>query len=336
MVNTPIQIAVAVAPKVTGFISLLASSFLTHYVGSSKERRLKLVNRIILGLSISDVVFSFAVAFLSTWPVPSNTASNLVFGAAGNRATCRAQGFVDQWSGRSSYVYNAVLSIYYVLVVRFGIKEAMLKRWEWLMHLPPLLVGLGTAITILSTDTIHYTGGWTCWISDFPLNCSQTEGVTCQAGQNALLYRLWFNSVPLWICEIIITVAMLLIFLTVYKFEHASAKYSQALAGGESHKQSRRTARQAFLYTFAFYVTWFFTTFRIIEGLVHGHNPSGNVTFFLEALLLPLQGFWNCVIFLRPRYQQLRAREGLTRMQALCRLASPARSIPSSTRPNSS
>ena len=66
--NTSIQIAVAIAPKVTGFISLVASTFLTYYVLSSKERRSKVVNRLILGLSISDILFSLFVAFMSTWP----------------------------------------------------------------------------------------------------------------------------------------------------------------------------------------------------------------------------------------------------------------------------
>ena len=169
------------------------------------------------------------------------------------------------------------------------------------MHIPSVSVELGTAIYLLFTNSFHFTGSWTCWISEYPLNCSVTEGVTFQAGQNACLYRLWLNCVPLWTCGIIITCTMVSIYLTLYRAEKATT--AQYITGTNSaneskNSQTKSAATQALLYNLAFYITWFFTTFPIIEGLFYDFNPSGNTTFFLEVL----QGLWNCVIYLRPRY----------------------------------
>ena len=119
------KIAVAIVPKITGFLSFVASIFLSSYVLISKERRSKIANWILLGLSISDISFSSVSAFMSTWPVPTDTRSNLVFIVVG--FTCEAQCFFDQWSAQSSYPYNAVLA--FTTFELFGSKWPILS-WK--------------------------------------------------------------------------------------------------------------------------------------------------------------------------------------------------------------
>jgi len=65
-------------------------------------------------------------------------------------------------------------------------------------------------------------------------------------------------------------------------------------------KKSRMIAIQGLLYVGAFYVTWLFPTISRITELVAGSNYFP--IQFLDAFLLPLQGFFNFFIYIRPRY----------------------------------
>jgi hypothetical protein len=64
--------------------------------------------------------------------------------------------------------------------------------------------------------------------------------------------------------------------------------------------KSRKIAVQGLLYVGAFYVTWLFPTISRITELVAGRNYFP--IQFLDTLLIPLQGFFNFFIYIRPRY----------------------------------
>jgi hypothetical protein len=52
------------------------------------------------------------------------------------------------------------------------------------------------------------------------------------------------------------------------------------------------------LYLCAFYVTWLFPT---IKRLMELGNKNSFVVQFLDSTLLPLQGLFNFIIYMRPR-----------------------------------
>jgi hypothetical protein len=62
--------------------------------------------------------------------------------------------------------------------------------------------------------------------------------------------------------------------------------------------RSRQIAIQGMLYLCAFYVTWLFPT---IKRLMELGNENSFVVQFLDSTLLPLQGFFNFIIYMRPR-----------------------------------
>jgi hypothetical protein len=73
-------------------------------------------SQIMLGMSVFDVVGAFAWA-LSTAPIPKYNKdgdSTYIYGAIGNNATCKLQGFLIQLSFTSIF-YNVALSMYYLL-----------------------------------------------------------------------------------------------------------------------------------------------------------------------------------------------------------------------------
>jgi len=55
----------------------------------------------------------------------------------------------------------------------------------------------------------------------------------------------------------------------------------------------------------AFYVTWFFPT---ISRFLDFAGEKNYAIQFLDTLLLPLQGFFNCFVYLRPSIQRYRRR----------------------------
>ena len=76
---------------------------------------------------------------MGTWPIPIGTKG--VYLASGNKATCDAQGFFQQFFGVAPPLYNGSLAVYYFLIIRYGWKNGnpKLKVAEKLLHAVPLL-----------------------------------------------------------------------------------------------------------------------------------------------------------------------------------------------------
>jgi hypothetical protein len=176
--------AVAILPKFAAFPSILGSLFIVQHVLRSKKRRNRVYHRILLFMNINDFIWSIK-AFVSTWPIPDGTF--YVHGAHGTTGTCTAAGFLGQGGSLTSILYNGSLTLFFLLVVRYGWKEAYIKRKvePWL-HAVPFAVGWSTAIAGLPL-TLYNAFGWTCWINSYPFGC--VDNVNCQRGDNAGIYR---------------------------------------------------------------------------------------------------------------------------------------------------
>jgi hypothetical protein len=113
------------------------SCFIIYDTTKTREIRRKVVNQLMLVLSIFDMIGSCAYAF-TTLPLP---AEDYVYGSHGNDATCKVQGFFIQVGTISAYV-NVSLAVYYLLVVKMGTSERELKKkLIWLVSCP-IVVGM--------------------------------------------------------------------------------------------------------------------------------------------------------------------------------------------------
>lgn len=82
---------------------------------------------------------------------------------------------------------------------------------------------------------------------------------------------------------------------------------------GQRTKLSQKVTVQALLYIVFFFLTWIFPMVQFVVA-----NQTGNLLFPLLALttiLNPLQGFYDALIYARPRYLQYRAREAARRRE---------------------
>jgi hypothetical protein len=88
------QKILSIVPVITGFLSLLGSSFIIYLIYKEREKKLKKTyHRLLLGISISDWLNS-ARACTSSFLMPRGTPG--VWKAQGTQATCEVQGFFAQ------------------------------------------------------------------------------------------------------------------------------------------------------------------------------------------------------------------------------------------------
>jgi rhamnose transport system substrate-binding protein len=154
--------ALAIIPKVTGTISFSCSLFLASYILCSVKRRSSVFGRIMVGLSIADM-FSSAMWFLSTWPMPANS-SWLHWGAAGTTQSCSTQGFFLQLGLCTATFYQMTLLMYYFLTIVREWRESQIKKLEIFFHLVSCSVGLATSIAGLALKMYNpVSRGSVCW-----------------------------------------------------------------------------------------------------------------------------------------------------------------------------
>jgi hypothetical protein len=200
--NRQQQIALAVIPKVSSVLSLFGSAWIIiEVLTDSDVNKLHLsYHRLLFAMSIYDVLESTG-NFFSTWPIPAETEG--VIWSSGTTVTCSAQGFFLTL-GVAVPIYNAMLSLYYVLVIRYHFTEKTLRQWvEPTMHGIVFVWAFGTALYSTSTGLLNNANLW-CWIAPLPADCLDSwrygdEG-NCVRGDNAWIYRFAFYFAPLWFC----------------------------------------------------------------------------------------------------------------------------------------
>ena len=261
-------------------MSFLGSTYIFQDVARSKRRRSKPYNRLILALSTFDIMASI-VNIMSTWPIPEGTPG--VYGAVGTTGTCTAQGFFNETGNITTPMYNCMLCVYYILIIRNGWSESKVKRIEPYLHVLPLVVGWTMGIAGLPL-TLYNPSGWLCWYAPYPGNCLNDPDVPCERGELAFVFR-WVHYGIIWSAIFFVTVGMFLIYRKVQLNEAKTKRFRQHVHPEEKDAprparrlsfinrqenalreqqeavgRSRTVANQAMLFVGALYLTWVFTT----------------------------------------------------------------------------
>mmetsp|Transcript_34268 Transcript_34268/g.83123 ORF Transcript_34268/g.83123 Transcript_34268/m.83123 type:complete len:429 (+) Transcript_34268:93-1379(+) len=327
------QMVLALVPKFTAIPSIVGSVYIVQHVLRSRKRRQRTYHRLLALMSAMDFIYAIKV-FLSTWINPEGTG----YLASGTTQTCAAAGFLGHGGSLSSIMYNGSLTLYYLLTIVFSWRLDKVKRIEPLLHGLPLAIGWSTAFATLPMDLMNPIG-WTCWIGYFPVTCNVNPNLECTRGINASIYRWAFFHIELWLCFLFSAFAMVNIYFRLRKNEIAVKKYEfesqadrsfeadrsldtdeamqppqsgrslfnrrstttrNATSTRKKYKLSRRFGSQAGFYILAFFLTWIFPMIMFVVAEVTG--------YLLYPLLVatvvfnPMQGFFNCLIYIRPRY----------------------------------
>lgn len=312
-----------------GLLSILGSSCLIYHVLSSNPDKRTSKHHLLLGLSVSDISSSFWITFGAAL-VPRTS-----------RAFCQTQGFFAQLANITTF-YTAFLSVYFFLRVRYNVPETRLKqRYEPWFHATSLLYPLFTALACLPLDLYNpvLIG---CHIEAYPQGCNRKSDETCERGGNALLFYWIFTMAPIFMVMGTVLVCQLLIYWTVRQQLRANLRYGVVDGGPQQQQAQLRPTEQRMLRSVAeqslSYVAAFLTAFLLptvasfIELLHYGglSDPKFFPLFLLILFLYPLQGFLNCLVYLRPNYLALRKEvNGVKRSRWSClwlTLSTPASS----------
>ena len=151
----------AIIPKITGSISMMASMYIIFDVARDKKKRTSSTySRLMLSLSLVDILGSFAM-MMGTVAVPVE--SGYLY-ARGNDTTCTIQGLMVQFVVASPY-YNLSLSIYYLLVLKYQWTDRRIKRIEPLLHGVPMMFLIVTTMVALALDAYVPRTFW-CHITE--------------------------------------------------------------------------------------------------------------------------------------------------------------------------
>jgi hypothetical protein len=307
---------------ITAPLSLLGSSAMLYVISRSKDKLSTTLNRLLVGLCVADIIFSFPMLFskliikledrelidadgvIDSYSVPGTT----------NWAACRTQGFFIYVGGHVSVCYNICLCIYYVCVIKLNYSNTKIKKKiEPFLHAIPWSYAITTVIGALATKSINPGDGF-CFNYEYrPQDCYSDD---CVRGLHAWIFDL-ADIIILYVTFIVIILMMTIIYLKVWRQERrmknagyrstntarAAGKEANMIAGRQNQAQSnnsvnmslrqnitnsRKVLNQGLAYAGAFLVTWFFYIVSITVTVAGGDPKS--VIFLLSTFFVPLQG----------------------------------------------
>lgn len=268
-----------IIPRFTSLLSILGSSMIILQVARSETNRGHTQQRLVCAMSIIDVMVSTSWFLTPLFVTKDMEQFKWAFG---NEFSCSLQGFIVQAS-IGGVLYNACLSIYYFLVIKYGYPQHKMVIIERLMHAFTLIFSLSTATIALALGLIQ-DANWDCWISP----------------QNKI-YQWSFFFAPLWLAIILVTILMYKIFLHVRQEERSSSRWNQIGNRVVRLRKTRAVAKQGALYVGAFFVTWLFPTISRVIHLISGKDPPSWLVV-LSGAFIPIQGFFNALVYFRLRF----------------------------------
>jgi len=293
------QRIMAIVPKLSAGLSLPSSAFIIYEaIQDQRNGKGTAIQRALISMSAFDILSSFAW-FMSSWLVPEG----FIAYSAGNQGTCDLQGFL-LLAAVGVPMSNSTLAVFYLLIIRQKWTDSQIAKIEPYIHGFIWLFAIGCASALLPLG-VYNPIGVICWMAE-PWDCqggvSLVDGTPCDRGQNAWLYATVLFYAPLYTAALIVIVCMCLIYVEVRKTHRRLQRYS---AGGTNIQELSRSADdvkkvavQAVLYSSSFFVTFIPSTIWSVMGYM-GSDPFGIVVASLVCE--PLQGFWNCIIFVRKR-----------------------------------
>lgn len=331
------KVAIQVTFMVAALPSIIGATFIVQHIARSSVRRKLPGTSIVLGMSLMDLLYA-GISIFGTVVNPKNTVRQDEW-ARGNWASCEAAGFLGHGAMVASVLYNVSLTVYYLLTIRYGWSDRKIqnKVLKWL-HVLPLLVGWGLAVPGLPLELYNPTP-MGCRVEGYPPFCAQMG--SCERGINAKTFQITFLFAWVWGAFAFMVVAMGLIYRALHavkapgssqlsnpsdpsgfslegrtqeksglrrSFRDSWLRRGKSSTKGKLGQLKRQFAVQALLYCAVFCLTWLFYTLNWVF-FYWLDLPAYVPMIFLQAILAPLQGFWNAFIYVRPRYLRYRRQQ---------------------------
>lgn len=304
---------------ITGIISVVSSSLVILLLRRSKKGFSNISNRLLLGLAISDIIFTLDYILFQ------NSGSN--FKGDPNYIV----GFIKFFGLYCSQGYMASLNLHYFMLVKYEKNKSIRKKAEPYLHLVPIVFGIiMSTILIITKQIVQYEGHYLIYI-----------------GNSIGLALQYITMAYLFLVIIIILASLALMYKKIREQEKRNKRYglgtlrksvrSARLRMNEEStesstgclrrpfafisicikevKKNKKTVKgklhsqlvlqRAFQYSSFYVLTWL--PLFIVFSLASGRNETlYRVAMYLAAILTPLQGFWNLCIFMFPKIKAAR------------------------------
>ncbi len=158
--------------SMSGAVSALSSSVLIWMIVRSHKGLSTTQHRILLGLSICDLVNSLGFSTFNIMAPSDNKYG--VWNAKGNEASCDAQGFLIYLGSIGGLCYNVSLNLYYLAVVKYNKSEDYIRtKVEPFLHGVPIVMALAYSIIGLVGNHLNDADGvGICtWPVHYPPHC---------------------------------------------------------------------------------------------------------------------------------------------------------------------
>lgn len=273
---------------ISAVCSLLVINHLRWFKWDGSGRRHPTYLRLLSGLSVFDTLSSL-MALVSVF-VKDNELGSLA---------CTAVPYLQASTLGASAVYTACLSIYFVLVTVVEAKNhTIVCFYEPCFHFVSIAVpiSLTTAgIWLEVYNPVSYSE--VCWVSPYPDDCN---GEDClRGGEYGWIWHTIANSF-IFVSFGTIVIANLAIYVKVRRVESRINRFQL-----HESAQSRMAATQSFLFCGGFVLTYIFSF--IVAGISDVGTWYSFMFSLLESFFFPLQGFFNFLVYFRPRYVSWRS-----------------------------
>ncbi len=225
---------VSIIAHISASISIISSLLIIVHVLRSHQGLSTTYHRLLIGLSIADIIFSFFDGVRSTM-VPKDV-EYFMPGAKGDVDTCTTQGFFLHVSVGISVYYNCSICIYYFTIINYNKSDAYItKKLEHWLHVIPIAAALLSGFLAVAVNDLNAWGN-KCFVVPYnPPHCIGFEdghivdgfSIPCGRGNafhNSFFYQLlafFFTAPP----PIIILMTMIMMYRTVVKIERNAARY---------------------------------------------------------------------------------------------------------------
>lgn len=309
-----------ISGKIVSVPSIVASIFLARDIIQKyiKQNHVALTSLILLGISVVNIVGSIFGWFMTSWMVPKGDAPY----AAGNIASCNAQGFfVSLQFIYFVSAYTELAILYYLIVKRRSWNDDYMKQRKirLLFLLPPIVISLVFATVPLFYEMYNVAIVF-CYLSAYPAGCNEDN--SCIRGTKAgPVQTLEFAYTML--CNVVIIICMVMLVHHVKKIESRGDRY----AGGgatRSRVQTQKAYWQGFRYIGGFTLAYGCVYIFMFVNMAQLPNSKRGtwywVIFYFHTLLNPLAGFFNSLVYFKPRYDTYREQHSQSRMECICQI----------------
>ena len=317
--------AVTIIPMFSAGTSLICSIFLLRHIilksgrnicrwHQENAREFSVRDQLIIGLSVFDACSSFGFVFSTIW-APRGVSSYPTFGTV---QTCNAQGFFVQLGTIGVPLYNAALCISFLLAIRWRWRDS---SYHWaalpLMHFAISSIALGCSVYGVVKELFNSAGALGCFVSEVDEDACSIDPRTCGRGENAhsLLY---VNVVVVATSFVVVVCSMILLYYSLRSVEMARRRWDPAPGLQPSTELTVNTDRvvrrrsswsqsltqpaleTGILYSVSFCLCYLPPSILNFFPL----PPVGyDTVLVITVLFLPLQGFFNLLIYRLPDWR---------------------------------